>query len=169
MINYCDAARARIATLVGSWVPESCHYFLSSSIGTAIYYWPEKGGYLRFLRCLMKAIIVIFTMISALVMFSEAAPMQDEASANTPCGVVLQALKDMEHIEVGTTREVVEKYFKPDGGVQFPPNTRYTYRKCDYIKVKIDYRTSSSRESDFSPNDTVIKISKLYLEYPDRD
>jgi hypothetical protein len=117
----------------------------------------------------MKTVIGIFAMISALVMFSGAATKHDEASGNTPCAVVLQALKDMEHIDVGVTREVVEKYFKPDGGMQFPSNTRYIYRKCDYIKVDIDYRANGSGESDFSPDDTVIKISKLYLGYPAMD
>jgi hypothetical protein len=64
----------------------------------------------------------------------------------------------------------VEKKFKYDGGVQFPDQSRFTHRGCDYIKVEVTFQPAPNRGKNLtSPDDVVTAVSKLYIDYPARD
>jgi len=89
-----------------------------------------------------------------------------EQNRQLPCAVVEEALEASLQIKAGMTRREVEKDFKLDGGVQFPHSARYLYSKCPFIKLHVDYKPTRGADS---PNDTVIKVSKPYLDSPASD
>lgn len=71
-------------------------------------------------------------------------------------------------------RADVEKNFKLDGGLQFFSKsfstTRYLYSKCAFIKIDVKFKAAAANETgSLSPNDIVVSVSKLYLEYPFTD
>jgi hypothetical protein len=83
---------------------------------------------------------------------------------------VQQALADSQRIKEGMKRKDVEKDWLADGGLQFPDNWRYTYPRCAYIKMAVEYTPAANRgRGPFSPDDTVKKVSNLYIEYPTKD
>ena len=70
------------------------------------------------------------------------------------------------------TRKEIEQHFKLDGGGQLRENTRYIYTDCRDVDIKVDgdFKPAPPVDGvDDSPDDTVVKVSKPYLEYPDRD
>lgn len=92
----------------------------------------------------------------------------DEASAG--CRMIQEALSGSQKIKPDMARREVEQMFAPDGGLQFPNKWRYVYRKCEYIKIEVEYRAAANRGKQVvSPDDSVIGVSKPYLEYPVRD
>ena len=95
---------------------------------------------------------------------------QDVSGSSSACAVVRQALDDAQRIQPGVKRVDVETYFKYEGGVQFPDNARFVYAKCEYIKLEVEFEPSPSRRNAMtSPDDTVRRVSKLYIEYPVKD
>jgi len=86
------------------------------------------------------------------------------------CPAVLHALEARSKLKVGTTRREVEKLFDRDGGLQFPESTRYVFRECREIKVDIEFKHVPSGTGPLlSDEDTVTKVSTLYLQYPAKD
>jgi len=84
--------------------------------------------------------------------------------------VVQKALADSHRIKPGVNRKEVERYFKYDGGLQFPNKSRYTYPACAYIKLEVAFQLATSTSGEImSPDDTVIRVSKLYIDYPVKD
>jgi len=113
----------------------------------------------------MRTGLLVLATLCVLFAPPATAPRQVAASESPSCVVIQQALNDFQHIRVGMSRKEVEKYFKRDGGMQFPSSTRYVYPKCDYIKLEVDFSAGT-----FSPNDIVTKISEqLFVNYPARD
>jgi hypothetical protein len=67
-------------------------------------------------------------------------------------------------------RKEVEKDFKYDGGIQFRDRGLYTYRGCAYIKLEVDFQLAPNQpDARSSPDDTVTKVSKLFIDYPTMD
>ncbi len=92
------------------------------------------------------------------------------SESSSACTIVRKALDDSQRIKPGMKRRQIEEYFKPDGGLQFPDNTRYVYRACGYIKLEVQFDASPLRGGNLiSPDDTVRTASKLYIEYPTMD
>jgi len=49
---------------------------------------------------------------------------------------------------------------------------RYTYKKCGFIKVDIDFSLARKYEAGKdveSPDDVITKVSRPYLDYPTMD
>lgn len=116
----------------------------------------------------MRAQIKMFAMICILVT-PLGAGTQHNQSQDSPCAVIQQALSDYQHIKVGITRGEVEKYFAQDGGLQFPTSTRYVYPRCQYLHVDVEFDAKGPADRPFSPDDTVTKTSKLYVDYSVKD
>ena len=85
------------------------------------------------------------------------------------CEQIEQALADFGHMKVGMTRQDVEQYFTPEGGMNWREETRYVNQKCGMIKVNVTFQVDNSVKNEFSPRDRITKLSKLYLEYPITD
>ena len=79
---------------------------------------------------------------------------------------VESALKDMESIKVGMTRQEVLRVFTTEGGTSTPLKRRYVYRYCPLFKVDVHFqtRTSETGRAVESPDDLITMISKPYLE-----
>lgn len=93
-----------------------------------------------------------------------------QSVADTVCNFLGQALTDSRHIKAGTSKSEVEKYFEPDGGVQFPPKIRYVHKKCSYLHVDVQFdKKNVSSQPSSSPDATVTAVSKLYIDYPTKD
>jgi hypothetical protein len=133
----------------------------------AIFFFDDSTGLERGRK--MKAsmrilLILVLISIPALERGAQLEPAQDSS-----CALVREALNDYQHIRVGITRNEVERYFKRDGGMQFPDNTRYVYSKCPYLHLDVEFQAKGSTEPPFSGEDTVIKTSKLYVDYSVKD
>jgi len=85
------------------------------------------------------------------------------------CGQITQALEDSGHLKAGMTRRDAEQYFSMDGGMNFRGQTRYVYKKCDFIKVEITFEEDPNVQNDFSQKDKITTVSKLFLEFPSKD
>ena len=94
---------------------------------------------------------------------------QHKNSAPIQCAVVESALKDARIIHPGSTRADVERAFVVDGGLIFPSPTWYVYRKCEFLKIEIEFQVNAKNNEGLSPTDVVTKVSKLYVDYPVRD
>jgi hypothetical protein len=80
-----------------------------------------------------------------------------------------QALLDRGHITSATTRSDVEAHFELDGGLQFREKAVYVYRKCPYLKIDVEFKADPAVEKALAPNDTVISVSRMYVDFPARD
>lgn len=81
---------------------------------------------------------------------------------------IKKVLEELSKIKPGTRRGDLPPSLTPDGGLSFRKEGRYVYLQCPYIKIDIQFTLSDSGK-DFSPNDTVLRSSKPYLEYPTSD
>jgi len=55
------------------------------------------------------------------------------------CAMVQEALSRSREIKPGMTRRDVERYFAPDGGLQFPNRGVYVFSSCRYLKIEVDF------------------------------
>jgi hypothetical protein len=93
---------------------------------------------------------------------------QNPTPAMSSCGVVEQALSATKQISVGKHRRDVERLFERDGGMLSPSATRYTYSQCRFLHIDVEFEAAKN-EHPFSADDTVINVSRLYVEYPAKD
>jgi hypothetical protein len=100
--------------------------------------------------------------------FVMAAP-QPVSKGCSACSVAQQALDDLQHVKVGMPRSELEKYFVVAGGMTLRSTTRYEYRRCDYLEIEVDFSLDPAIGSNYSPNDTITSISRLFVTYPAKD
>ena len=96
-------------------------------------------------------------------------PVRAESKA---CGMVMEALKAADKLKPGIMRLEVENEFELDGGLAFQGQGRFTYRRCHYIKIDVEFEKTQESGAPtvvFSPGDRVTKISRPYLAYPVSD
>ena len=113
-----------------------------------------------------KLIIVVLTLAVASV--TPPLPAQSRPGCSA-CGEIAQALEDFLHLKAGMTRRDAERYFALDGGMNWRGQTRYVYKKCDFVKVEITFEEDPSVQNDFSQKDKITRLSKLFLEFPSKD
>jgi hypothetical protein len=76
-------------------------------------------------------------------------------------------MKAFDELKAGDTRAKLEQEFESDGGITGPKQSRYKFKKCPYIKIDVEFsRKGESDWMDYLPTDTVVHISKPYLQYP---
>lgn len=118
----------------------------------------------------MKTTITALALLCGLLAFTWAKSQEGVPGEPSACGMVQRALADSQRIKVGMTRTQLEKYFVADGGVQFPNNWRYVYPKCEYLKLEVEFTAGPTRgQALSSPDDTVTRVSKLFVDYPVKD
>jgi hypothetical protein len=93
------------------------------------------------------------------------------AQTESPCCQFVQdALAAARQITPGLMRNEVEKQFEPDGGITSGDDSRYTYKKCLFIKIDVTFkRAVGTGPVGFNGSDVVVKTSKPYLEVPTTD
>jgi hypothetical protein len=114
----------------------------------------------------MRNLLIVLLMIRASCALILPAQSRPGCSA---CGQIPQALEDSLHLKAGMTRRDAERYFALDGGMNWRGQTRYAYKKCDYVKVEISFEEDPSVQNDFSQKDKITNLSKLFLEFPSKD
>ncbi len=92
-----------------------------------------------------------------------------QANPETGCQLVQQALQNYQQLKVGLSRSDAIRYFVPDGGMQFPSSGRYVDPSCRYLHVDIEFKLAKPDAILPSPDDKIMSISKLYVEYPAKD
>ena len=105
--------------------------------------------------------LIVVVAFSLLWLGSRVGYSQDEQKG---CSIVIEALDATSHLHVGDTRAVLEKTFTQDGGMAMNNQAVYVYRKCMYLKIDVKFRLADERE--MSPRDTIISVSRLYVEAP---
>jgi hypothetical protein len=92
------------------------------------------------------------------------------ADAGSSCRPIVEALEAVQRVNTGMTRADLEKDFQLDGGISFPTQATYTYRKCRYVKIDVEFQRSKEATGvEEAPKDVITKISKAYLDYPRTD
>jgi hypothetical protein len=91
-----------------------------------------------------------------------------DSGAREAC-VAQEALTQLQNVRVGMHRLDIERSFTQDGGMAFRDRTVYVFKKCPYIKVEVVFASDPAVEGRFSPNDEVVSISKLFIDYPAKD
>lgn len=115
----------------------------------------------------MTRLAKILMSVLLLVVLSAANPgTQTDRDA---CKVIEQALADYGDLKTGVTRQDVSRHFIQDGGLQFASSTHYVHPKCNYLHVDVEFELVKPTETRFSPEDRVVRVSKLYVNYPAKD
>jgi uncharacterized protein YecT (DUF1311 family) len=83
--------------------------------------------------------------------------------------LIQEALKRLAEVRSGDSRVSLERSFEEDGGMQFAGHSRYVLKKCQYIKVDIDFSGEGIENRAALPSDRVIRVSRPYVEYPASD
>ena len=118
----------------------------------------------RFEKMIMAVCVAaMFSLVSDARQAQESEP----HTAKDCCDVVRRAYADARAIEPGMTRLQIEHKWDVDGGIQelgeTEEETRYVYRKCDSLKLKIEFRLA--KKGAEGPEDTVIKVATpVYAE-----
>ena len=78
-----------------------------------------------------------------------------------------KVIREVEQIKVGMTRAELLKVFTTEGGISNAKHRTYAHRSCPYIKVDVDFALSEPKQNviEERPMDTIIKISKPYLDW----
>jgi hypothetical protein len=84
---------------------------------------------------------------------------------------VAGALREMQAIKPGMTREDLLKVFREEGGVSSRTAQRYVYRECPYIKVDVTFEAVGAQDDKLtkSPKDRIAGISRPFLEWSIED
>ena len=117
----------------------------------------------------MKLRIALAAAIYIMIFPTGAGSRPRQAALTASCAVLQEALDVYAHLKVGTSRKEVEKHFQRDGGAQFPSATRYTYPKCAYLHVVVNFDAKGTGDHLFSPEDKATEISRLYVDYSLKD
>jgi hypothetical protein len=117
----------------------------------------------------MGRIVLLFAACAGLASLTAGGGAQEPDFQASYCKAVEDALKESDWIKPGMTRQEVEKHFDRDSGLQFAESTTYTRPKCPYIKLKVEYKHLEKSKYLLSPDDTVISVSQLFIEYLRRD
>jgi hypothetical protein len=78
---------------------------------------------------------------------------------------IADILTECQKIKLGMTRAELSKTFTTEGGLSTAKHRTYVYRGCPYIKVDVDFSPSVPILEMPSPTDTIVKISKPYLDW----
>jgi hypothetical protein len=115
----------------------------------------------------MRKFIIVLLML-AVASIVPRLPAQSRPGCSA-CGEIAQALEDSLHLKAGMTRRDAERYFALDGGMNWRGQTRYVYKKCDFVKVEISFEEDASVQNEFSQKDKITNLSKLFLAFPSKD
>ncbi len=84
------------------------------------------------------------------------------------CKFVEKSMEDIRTIKVGMKRKDLKNLFHQDGGIYGVSEPRFVYEKCEFIKIDVKFEPVDKNQKfpADNPEDTIIKISKPYLEHP---
>ncbi len=124
-----------------------------------------------------KVVVVIAASTLGLVLTASALSGQSPSQPQEPTEWIAHSLKEIQTVKVGMTRADLLKVFTTEGGLSTGLNRTYVYRKCQLIKVDVEFepvgrpaRDADGRVTLIEANEDVIKrVSKPYLEWGSAD
>ena len=109
-------------------------------------------------------------LVVAVILLTSLGSSRHTTAAQDNCGVIEEALQETGKLKPGMTRDKVEVSFVFDGGMQFERTSRYTFKKCSFIKVDVEFAEhGADSPKEFLASDRVVKVSQPYLPYPTFD
>ncbi|HEY3853381.1 MAG TPA: hypothetical protein VGO67_03190 [Verrucomicrobiae bacterium] len=80
---------------------------------------------------------------------------------------ISEILTECQKIKPGMARGELLNVFTTEGGLSTAARRTFVYRGCPYIKVDVDFTLPNSNQKTVEerPTDTIIKISKPYLDW----
>jgi hypothetical protein len=126
----------------------------------------EKEMPMRAATLLFVAVVTLYIAFHTHKVSASAATDQSQG-----CAIAVQALESLSRLKPGSLRSDVEKDFEPDGGLSMQYRATYTFRRCRYVKIDVEFKPQEreQKEESYSPSDQISKISSLYLAYPVSD
>jgi hypothetical protein len=119
----------------------------------------------------MNRISVIALLIAASVSGAHAFQRQDQ-SARDHVAWVAEALKRMQVVTPGMTREILLTVFTTEGGISSREHHTYVSRDCPYFKVDVEFQPVDRPDGDDNgvnrlegSRDVIVKISRPYLQF----
>jgi hypothetical protein len=110
------------------------------------------------------------TTVLSLALLASTGFSRHTTAAQDNCGVIEEALQETDKLKPGMTRDKVEASFVLDGGMQFERTSRYTFKKCSFIKVDVEFAGhGADSPKEFVATDRVVKVSRPYVAYPTFD
>ena len=106
--------------------------------------------------------------VTCVVLFSTLGASGGRTIPDDNCAAIRDALKEIGELKPGDSRAQSERSFELDGGLQVSADSRYAFKKCQYIKVDVEFskQSISNGTAPILPTDKIVKISRLYLENP---
>ncbi len=104
---------------------------------------------------------LLFILLAALVVSAcrEQNQVEDELATQ-----VKAALQDSSTLKPGMTRADVLKLFTTDGGLSPFTQNRFVWRRCDRIKIQVTFRLTNPNQETRTSSDTIVSVSKPYIE-----
>ncbi len=79
---------------------------------------------------------------------------------------LLKVISNYRQLKPGMKRAEVLKNFTIQGGIYTRTHVTYTHKSSPYIKIDLVFKASDENKNDFeNPNDIIVELSKLYLDY----
>jgi hypothetical protein len=100
-------------------------------------------------------------------------PASQEPCAQDHNAWVRDALKKMQSIKPGMTREELLKVFTTEGGLSTGLRRTFVSRDCPYFKVVVEFKAAARPGSDTAGfvtlpednRDIIVKVSQPYLQF----
>ena len=122
--------------------------------------------------------LFVFLLFSIIVIGGSASLRPTQSASQGPCAQdhnawVTNALKKIESIKPGMTREDLLKVFTTEGGLSTGLRRTFVSRDCPYFKVVVEFKAVARPDHD-SPGfvnlvedsqDIIVKISIPYLQF----
>src|ERR1700739_1890114 len=70
------------------------------------------------------------------------------------CDMAIVVLNAANSLKPGMLRSDVERDFRSDGGLSFPDKATYTYSRCRYIKIDVEFKILDER-TPFAAGDRI--------------
>jgi hypothetical protein len=122
--------------------------------------------------------LFVLTSLSILFVGSSASVRPMQPASQEPCAQdhnawVRDALKKMQSIKPGMTREELLKVFTTEGGLSTGLRRTFVSRDCPYFKVVVEFKAAARPGSDTAGfvtlpednRDIIVKVSQPYLQF----
>ncbi|MGC4013452.1 MAG: hypothetical protein QM755_02880 [Luteolibacter sp.] len=76
---------------------------------------------------------------------------------------VAEILKETIALKAGSKRIDLDPHFTTEGGISTASQRTYVSKRCPYIKIQVRFQPVNARKE--SPEDTILEVSKPFLEY----
>jgi len=124
-------------------------------------------------RQLLPMVLLVSAMVSSSASVRAALSVNQTSTRQDHIAWVAEALKRMQSVTTGMTRDDLLQIFTTEGGISNGLRRTFVSRDCPYFKVDVEFkavgrpeRDSESRVTLVEGNqDTIVRISRPYLQF----